>query len=249
MRQFFLPEEFKGEPEIQLRNEDFHYLTRVLRYPKGKTFPGRDREGRLYELKLTGVSADFCTVSVVRSEEIPTPEDSPDLTEIIIYPCILKGKKIDQVIRQTTETGVSRIQPVISRNTVVRLSPGDDRKKQERWQKIAVEASQQCGNPALTEISTPIELNKISIPKIETGLFFHEKMLENNTLHGYLREVPQRLHLFFGPEGGFSPEEAREFIKSGIMPVYLGTNVLRAETAVIYGTGAVQTILREHDRW
>lgn len=74
-------------------------------------------------------------------------------------------------------------------------------------------------------------------------------MLENNSLHGYLKGVPRRLHLFIGPEGGFSPEEVSEFTRVGIMPIYLGENVLRAETAVIYGIGAVKTILREHDRW
>ncbi|MBI9103276.1 MAG: 16S rRNA (uracil(1498)-N(3))-methyltransferase [Spirochaetales bacterium] len=252
MRQFFLPEDYKGSRTLLLKGEDHHYLTRVLRYGEDKEFPGRDRDGNLYNLKMVEAGQESCLLSVEPDTTDTTRsgnESENPIPWITVYPAILKGKKFDQVIRQATETGVNSIQPLITRNTVVKVSAGDDEKKRERWQKIALEASQQCGNPAITAISAPLALKNLSLPEEDCILFFHEKMLENKPLHRYLREIPGRLHLFFGPEGGFSPEETKRFLSAGGKPVYLGSNVLRAETAVIYGTGAVQTILREHDRW
>ena len=251
MRQFFLPEDYKNTPTILLSGEDHHYLTRVLRYSEGSEFPGRDRNGKLYSLKIVECGPESCLLSVEpeKAEGQNGGGDTEKLPEIIVYTAILKGKKFDQVIRQATETGVNRIQPLISRNTIVKISSGEEEKKRDRWQKIALEASQQCGNPEITRVSPPVELKNLSLPEEDCILFFHEKMLENKPLHRYLREIPERLHLFFGPEGGFSPEETERFLNWGGKPVYLGSNVLRAETAVIYGTGAVQTILREHDRW
>ena len=248
MRQFFLPEDYDGSPDLTLKGEDHHYITRVLRFSPGDSFPGRDRSGGLYTLEIIESGPEKSLISV-RPAEKDQEDNEEVLPEIVLYTCVLKGKKFDQVIRQATETGVDRIQPLISRNTVVRLSPGEDGKKRERWQKIALEASQQCGNTVITRISPPADLKEFPLPKQGLSLFFHEKTLENKSLHMYLRKIPGSVHLFFGPEGGFSPEETERFLKSGFLPVYLGPNVLRAETAVIYGTGAVQTILRERKNW
>lgn len=169
MRQFFLPEDYRGTPELTLTGEEHHYLTRVLRYQPGKSFPGRGRDGSLYTLKILRVEPDSCHLSVAKTDE--DSERGKAATEIIIYPAILKGKKFDQVIRQATETGVNRIQPIISRNTVVKIFAGEEEKKRERWEKIALEASQQCGNPAITEIMAPMDLKELRIPPEETGFF------------------------------------------------------------------------------
>ena len=251
MKQYILPADWNGNDEIILTGKDHHYLTRVRRYPRGTSFPGRDRKGNLYTLTLVSADSGSCTLRAVpvRQEKTENP------TEVILYPCLLKGKNTDLIIRQATEAGVSRIQPIITQNSVRKgETGGEDDHRLDRWKKIAREAAQQCGNPGIPEILPPLTLNDVDLnetasPEGRCGLFFHEKTLENKPLHEYLREIPAQVSLFFGPEGGFSPEEVRTFIQSGLNPVYLGDNVLRAETAVLYGTGAVQTILRERDSW
>ena len=52
-----------------------------------------------------------------------------------------------------------------------------------------------------------------------------------------------------GPEGGLSPSETRLLRENGALPIYLGSRVLRAETAAIYGLAAVGTIIRERTEW
>ncbi len=247
MRQFLLPDHYQGSTRLILTGSSHHYLTRVLRYSPGEEFSGRDREGNPYKLFLETTESDSSTIRIEKQESPPTEKTGPKL---IIYASVLKGKKFDQVIRQVTETGADEIHPLISRNVVVRLS-ADDEKKRIRWEKLIREASQQCGNPGIPEIFPFEELKNVIFPTPEQGcgLFFHEKTLENKPLHLYLREIPNKVFLFFGPEGGFSPDEVERFLKSEIHPVFLGHNVLRAETAVIYGTGAVQTILREQNAW
>ncbi len=129
MRQFLLPDDYQGSQRLILTGDKHHYLTRVLRYSRGEEFTGRDRNGNPYKLYLESIEADSSTIRIEKQENPPPEETGPKL---IIYTSVLKGKKFDQVIRQATETGVDEIHPLISRNTVVRLSAGDDEKKRFR---------------------------------------------------------------------------------------------------------------------
>ena len=263
MRQYILPDSWKGRGELRLAGKEHHYLTRVLRYPRGTRFPGRDRKGNLFDLTLLSADDRSCTLLVeprnagVSGTGVPESGETSRSVDIRLYPSLLKGKNTDLVIRQATEAGVTLIQPVISRNSVRKGEEGEEDHRVERWRKIAREAAQQCGNPGIPEILPPVALAEVDleifsrepVPGGPCGLFFHEKTLENKPLHVYLREISGPVSLFFGPEGGFSPQEVETFLSRGLKPVYLGDNVLRAETAVLYGTGAVQTILRERDSW
>ena len=52
-----------------------------------------------------------------------------------------------------------------------------------------------------------------------------------------------------GAEGGISPEEINELQDNGFIPIHFDTNILRCETAALYGVAAVQTVLGEKDLW
>lgn len=249
MKQFLLPPHFSGESRILLDRESSHYLLTVRRCRPGEEFPGRDQAGVPYQLRILSVDEEgLCELEVDSHKEGMGPIEDHDEPAIVLLPCLLKGKKMDTVLRQATEAGVREIRPLVSRNTVVK--PKEDRQKGDRWRKILKEAAQQSGNPGIPQISEPKSLNDIfPVPPDGVGLYFHEKPLENNPLHGYLVGRYRTVYLLIGPEGGFSPDETRLLKERGYHPVYLGANVLRAETAAVYGLGAVKTIIRERDQW
>ncbi|MBL7005522.1 MAG: 16S rRNA (uracil(1498)-N(3))-methyltransferase [Spirochaetia bacterium] len=249
MHVFILPQSFSGTGEFQLDSKDSHYLTRVLRLHAGSLFPGRDRQGNLWDLLISEVGKDFVLLTCT-----PASEKNIFLTmpSISLFQCVCKGKKMDQIIRQATEIGVKEILPVISRYTLSNVGSSADisLQKIERWKIIIKEALQQSGSPIITELHTPQSFDEM-LAFIESrymGFFFHQERLSSSSLTENLlayKEGKKQLPLavIIGPEGGFSEQEVEKMKKTGLEPAFLNTNILRAETAAIYALAAVQTLL------
>ncbi|MDR0382730.1 MAG: RsmE family RNA methyltransferase, partial [Spirochaetaceae bacterium] len=81
------------------------------------------------------------------------------------------------------------------------------------------------------------------------ALLIHEVPLEKGSFHEYLDSTPDLIVMAVGPEGGFSPAEADDFIEAGFKPVTLGDTVLRAENAALYAAAAVRTLIFERHTW
>ena len=76
-----------------------------------------------------------------------------------------------------------------------------------------------------------------------------EEPLARESLHRYLVDSPETVTLAVGPEGGMTPGEMERLQNAGFCSVHFRTNVLRAETAALYGIAAVQTALTERVSW
>ena len=251
MRLFLLPDSFAGGSSIELRGKDHHYLIKVLRYKIGTEFSGRDRDGHIFNLCIINIGENSCVLSIKDSKL-----ENTALPEIILYQCICKGKKMDLIIRQATEAGISRIIPVNSDFAVAKLEK-NNAGKIERWNKITREAIQQSGSRVNTQICNPInidEIGELSYSDMEPGaekigLFFHQEILDTGTIHEYLSTNPKSISLLIGSEGGLSEREIEVLNIKKFKSVYLKTNILRAETAALYAVSAVQTILLESENW
>ncbi len=241
-----LPPDYRGESRFRLRGRDFHYLVRVLRLGVGDSFDGLDRAGRRVAIEIREVGSDFCGVEI--EPRAAEAETGPRLT---LFQCLLKGAKMDLVVRQAAEAGVLRIVPVVSGRSVPRLDETDRTARAERWSRIAREALQQSGRPDVPAVAPPLPFAEIpgQLPGGATGLFFHQAPLANKTLHEYLSHKTEEIALVVGPEGGLSAHEAGLLESAGFGAVYLGRRVLRAETAALYAVAAVQTVLLEKDTW
>ena len=141
MRQFVLPPSWSGEEDLVLTGGEHHYLSRVLRLSPGIEFPALDSAGRRFDCRILSMDSESTSVKI-RPQNKKVPEADFQLSLILGIP---RGKKMDQVVRQATECGVRRIVPFLSDHSSVRLEPGDFRRKQERWKKVAREALQQSG--------------------------------------------------------------------------------------------------------
>jgi 16S rRNA (uracil1498-N3)-methyltransferase len=294
MRTFLLPGSRKSSGRLELRGEDHHYLTRVLRLSEGDSFPGTDGAGGSYRCTILSVGPDSLELqadplpgspaaadptasgtaaadSAAAEPAAPHQEEehraqsaaSAPQPDIHLYQALLKGKKMETVIRQATEAGAVSVIPVQTERTVPAYEAGREEKKRQRWQKIAAEAVQQCGRTTLPQIPEPLTLSEVPshwsaqqpAGRQEDGapqsvaLLFHQDPLENTSLHRYLSAWPQTVALCIGPEGGFTAEEVRTLTSGGFAPVRLETPVLRAETAAVFAIGAVHTILTERASW
>ncbi|WP_135256181.1 16S rRNA (uracil(1498)-N(3))-methyltransferase [Thermus caldilimi] len=145
--------------------------------------------------------------------------------EVALYPALLKGDKLAEVVRAATELGVTRIQPLVTRHSVPKeMGEG----KLKRLQAIAVEAAKQSGRLRVPEVLPPIPLN--ALPKVEQGMVAH---LGARSLVQEVLDLGKPLALAVGPEGGFAEEEVELLQEKGFTPIFLGRRILRAETAAI----------------
>jgi 16S rRNA (uracil1498-N3)-methyltransferase len=149
---------------------------------------------------------------------------------------VTKGSRWDWTIEKATELGATKIVPVISSRTIVRLTSGERAAKRERWQRIAEDAARQSDAKWIPEIVEAMDF--------EATL---QLVKATNTFIGALTDPPPpmivdalmatkdktNLAVYVGPEGDFSPEELTALMKVAT-PVSFGSMILRAETAAIF---------------
>ncbi len=241
MKQFLLPEDCPEE--LDLTGADFHYLRTVRRLGEGDAFAGIDPAGNMFHVAVLQVAE-----GKMRVQLIPAGKPKPDMPAVHLYQCLPKGGKFDQVIRMATEAGVSKITPVISQYTQVKLSQQDEKKKADRWQRVVQEAVQQSGSPHVPKICAVRNLGEL-VNEAGEMLFFHQAPIATKTLHDYCSRITGEIGIVIGPEGGFSSEEVEKMTRAGWKAAYLGPWVLRTEHAGLYAIAAVQTMLLERDSW
>ena len=247
MKQLVLPAGALSGSRVELKGKEHHYLARVRRVAVGERLAALEG-GRKLVLEVTEVQADHIILRLVEDKSVVV---SPG-PRIILFPFLLKARKLDDVIRQACEAGVSTIVPVAGDHCIAKTDEDEGTKKAMRWNAIAKEAAQQSGNPRVCEVLAPIASREIpQWWQQESGplLFFHQEPLDKGSLHRYLFSRSDTVGLIVGPEGGISPAEVAAFQAGGASAIWLGPFVLRAETASLYAVAAVNTILQETPEW
>ncbi len=255
MRLFLLPKTFNGERSLTLTGKDYNYLVRALRLKEGQKIMGRDNKGNLWTLTISHIDKDRCLLNTESSNQASEytdalPQEKP-LKPIILYQCIPKGRKIDDIIKKATETGVQAIVLVNSENCVGNIK-GKEESKLARFDSIVKEAIQQSGSVVPTIVDGPIELKDIPRDLKERakgnktlGIVLHQCKLkeDQSNLFSTVKNFNGITALLVGAEGGFTEEECKLLLNEGFKAILLKTNILRCETASIYAIGAIQTIL------
>ena len=180
--------------------------------------------------------------------------------ELWLFQFVPKAQKIDLIVRQAAECGVSRIVPVKGE-----YSP-PSQGRTDRWQRIIREARQQSGSPTATLIQEPLGAHEAAAlwrgqsAALRSAAFMLCEKPDGNgsscSLFSRIGEAVQkaggplqRIALAVGCEGGISPGERILFEQSGFMPIHFKTNILRTETAALYGLAAVQSAVTEYEEW
>ena len=171
---------------------------------------------------------------------------SPKPASLTLLACITKGSRWDWTIEKATELGATRIVPVISERTIVRI-PNDEREsKRARWMRVVEDAARQSDAKWIPEILAPVDFaESLSIVR-ETTCFVGALITPppQSLLSVLLGQSGSQSNpsLFVGPEGDFTPSELSSLCKIAT-PVTFGAAVLRAETAAIYGLSVLKSFL------
>ena len=243
MHRFFINTDNIKKDRIVITGEDVSHISRVLRLKFGDEIILCDGQGIDYCVTIEGMDKYAVRTKII-GEMASIGE--PDVN-VILFQGIPKGAKMDIIIQKCTEIGVSRIVPVLNARTVVRLSDEkDERKKVERWQRIAEEAAKQSGRGIVPQIAKPKVFEEALEEAMELDISLIPYELEKqNTLKGYLHgKALKNIGILIGPEGGYEDFEIKSAIDKGVIPVTLGSRILRTETA---GSAVLSCIMYEFD--
>lgn len=199
----------------------------------------RAQPGQRYDVAAGGVlrAARIVSVSPNRVEfELEEELAASSLPEITLLLAVFKFDRMEWAIEKCVELGVARVVPVIARRSDSHLARAAEGRV-GRWKRLVLQASEQARRLVPASVETPEKL-KLAIARSASTRILLAENEQGSSLKDALQMHPGggTVLLAVGPEGGWSPDEMRQFAEAGWASVSLGRTILRAETAAIAAT-------------
>src|SRR5947207_13431217 len=160
-RRFYAPTEAlsRDKKSVALSDAETRTARDVWRLQHGEEVYVFDGEGQEYRCVIAQLSRETVKLEMLEQIEPAHPESRLDLTLCV---ALLKGEKFDLVIQKATELGATRLIPVLTNRADVRIRSADDAKRKlMRWQRIALEATKQCGRARLMKIDAAVAFEEL----------------------------------------------------------------------------------------
>lgn len=223
--------------KVFLDPDESAHCARVLRHKAGDRITVVDGDGIMMECRIEDDSPKGVVASVLESHE-GWGAYPYSLTMAV---CPTKNNdRFEWFVEKATELGVDEIVPVIGERSERRVF------KTERSKKIALSAMKQSLKARLPQVAEPVAVKEFisnggQTMTLKLICYCFEGETERRSIEDVLAEVPEgaNITIMIGPEGDFSPEEARLAVENGFIPVHLGPSRLRTETAAVTAATAV----------
>jgi 16S rRNA (uracil1498-N3)-methyltransferase len=219
---------------LELPPETASHVAKVLRGRAGDELIVFNGDGREFFGSIESVRGTRVTASVGGA----TTVDRESALSITLVQCVPRGDRMDFIIQKATELGVTRIVPVLSQRSVVRLDSAQAAAKAVHWRAVAINACEQCGRNRLPLVDVPMPLvnylgdSTSDCPRL---------VLEPESRPADLPHLTSAAEIAIGPEGGFTPEELDALHIANFVKIRLGPRILRTETAAIAAMTWLQT--------
>lgn len=228
---------------VEAGSDAAQYLGRALRMKRGDTlsvFNGRDGE---YAAEIVEQSRGSVVFRLAERLVDPTAAASESPLCLHLAQSVSRGERMDLVVQKTTELGVSRITPVLTRRGVVKFDQARGASRQLHWQRIAINAAEQCGRLVPPTVERPLPLDAW-LERVAADAVAPSRWLLDTRSGKAIDEAEPiadgGLCLLVGPEGGFADREYADAAAAGFDSVSLGPRVLRTETAGIVAVALAQ---------
>ena len=175
-----------------------------------------------------------------RAPSRPRPE-SPLRIVLALSP--LKGDRMELAIQKATELGVAEVWPVVTARTDAAARPALQRLAQERWEKVASGAAEQCGRAVVPDVAADRRPSTVSSPSPSTdGASLLLETPGPASARLALADAAGRPPPAVGPAGGWEPAEVERLARPASLPAALGPRILRAETAAVAAVAVAQAL-------
>ena len=226
------PDEFR-KPVLTFGDDESRHIARVLRLGEGERVTAVNGEGEAAIVRL------LSGTGIVRGEVESRfrPEANPSRT-VTLAVAVAKGREMDEIIERCSEIGVTRFVPLVTTRTVRKSGPLDERKRRDRWEKIAMRGMKISGSAVLPGVFPARTVTELVG---EVGREGRRSVLLDREGDRFLTAGAGggEILLIVGPEGGFEEEEKDRLVRAGSEKATLGPRNLRTATASIAASSVV----------
>lgn len=288
MRQYIAQAPLSRDGMLTVSGKDYRYFKQVLRIAVGDMVQVRFLDGSLQSMTVCRIDersrrivlqicAPLADEACAASDSENMPQAADMQTELWLFQFVARSAKMDVIIRQATECGVSVIVPVLGEYS--QNAAADRNFRSDRYDRIIREARQQSGSAVETRVHSTVTLPEaIALWKAQKtaaaedtltrtldastaqnaaslACVLYERTEYTKPLHVAVREARsagetvRTAALVCGAEGGISVDELSQLTDAGFVPIHFKTNILRCETAALYGIAALQSAITEGDVW
>ena len=227
MQRYFISE--KEYMESIILSDDVFHIVKVMRNKIGDLIE-ICYDNKAYLAKITNLSNELVNFEIL--EEISNKkQNKPSIT---LIQGLAKGDKNDDITKHSTELGVDEIILLQMKRSIVKIEANKVESKLNRFKKIAKEASEQSHRNSIPEVKLLTNLNNIDFNNYDLKLLLDEeeaKKIDGRLLSNIDFNNVKNVIFVIGPEGGIDDKERLYFIEKGFIPVSIGNNILRTETA------------------
>ncbi|MBU0605046.1 MAG: 16S rRNA (uracil(1498)-N(3))-methyltransferase [Candidatus Omnitrophica bacterium] len=232
MSRFYVPEGSVRGNLINISGKEAHHIIDVMRLKASDKVVTFDGTGKEYAGFIKEIRRKSVTIEIV---EVRTPHGRMAYG-ITLLQAIPKKDKMDYIVEKSTELGVSNIIPLVTERTIPIWDEAKKASSVQRWRKIAMEASKQCGRADIPDIGPVKNFADASADAAGFGLALIATLDDGaiklkDALSGF---GPGKIAIAVGPEGDFTPGEVARAKEGGFKVVSLGSRVLKSDTAGLF---------------
>ena len=230
---FFAPALDPGDETVALPRDEAEHLTRVLRLGVGDIVSVFDGRGREFLARVAAAQRRDVRVNLMSRVE-PAAESAVALT---LAQAVLKGDKMDDVVRDAVMLGAAAIQPVVTKRTEVTVAALIKSARVDRWRRVAIASVKQSRRATVPEVRTPLTLETfLGEPATAMRLMLVEPAVAAaaeplSSLRG--EPIPTDATVLVGPEGGWTEGECEQARAQGVKLVTMGHRTLRADAVPV----------------
>ena len=238
---FHAPDAHAPGDLIALPEDEGEHLARVLRLKRGDQVIVFNGRGQAFDAIVENAGKGSARVVLVEMRDA-APEPRIAIT---LVQAVLKGDKMDDVVRDAAMIGVAAIQPIVTTRSEVTQASVMRGRRRERWERIAVSSAKQCGRAVVPSILDPEPFEAVATLLEERRLPGPALMLVEPSAGGdvvSLRELegtpPREASVLVGPEGGWTPEEIAQ-ASGRCRLVTLGGRTIRGDAMALVSVAAL----------
>lgn len=223
--------------DIILDGESARHIAKSLRMKVGDVLTVTDGTGTDYGCQIDEITKDTVKLKICYQQA----SESEPTCKVTIYQGVPKSQKMEDIIQKCVELGVFRIVPTLTKRCVSRPDEKGASKKNQRYQKIALEAAQQSGRGIIPEIANQMTLKQaLAQDDADIKIAFYEGGGE--PLKSIVSNDAKSVSIYIGPEGGFEQDEIDLITNAGGTVATLGKRILRTQTAPVAALTAIMLL-------
>ncbi len=223
--------------EILLPEQAGEHAVRVLRLERGHPLILINGDGHEYEAELASRAKRAVTAIIKQVRAV----DREATLSITLAQSIARGEKMDWILQKATELGVSRIVPLITERTEVKLDEERAERRMAHWDSVIESACEQCGRTTLPVLSPPQRIDRW-LTALDFGGMRLAMIPGGETTVHELPSMQAGVMVVVGPEGGLSEQDVAMLRQGDFVGLKLGPRILRTETAGVAVIAALQAL-------